>query len=513
MCACFRFFFFFFFFFYLVNAITIDCFLTNTKGKTFVCNAILAHVRSKGDIALPCASSGIAATNFKGGRTVHSRFGIPLKIYHSSTCNLTKKCAKLQLIKEAKVIIWDEAPMQQRWIMECVDRTLRELLENNKPFGGKTIIFSGDYRQVSCVIPRVGKAQIIQRTFTNSKLWKHVKQLHLFENERINRLKNLKTEEKERLVAFGKLLLQIGEGIYPNEDDLIQIPEKMVSKSQNVTQFIEEIYGNLKNLNPYSKDLSILKTAILTPKNEHMRQINEAAIHKFRGKLKIYKSTNTVLDEQHVCTYTTEFLNGLKINGLPEHELLLKVGAPVMILRNYDPINGVCNGTKGIIGKLSTNIIEVIIKDAHDMPKSILLHRRDMKPSDPQIGIEFQRHQFPISLAFAMTINKSQGQTLHRVGLYLEEPVFGHGQLYVALSRVIHPDNIKVFVTDTEIQGKLDAHSAKVYTKNVVFHEILLSAGLIQQLPQQSRTTIVEQPERFDFDYDAEFECSDDEWL
>lgn len=426
---------------------------------------------------------------------------------------MSKTCAKLQLIKEAKVIIWDEAPMQERWIMECVDRTLRELLENDKPFGGKTIIFSGDYRQVSCVVPKAGRAQIVQRTFTNSKLWKHIEQLHLVKNERIKRLKNLSKEEKERLVAFGQLLLQIGEGSYPNENGLIEIPDYMASLSQNVHQFIEEIYGNLQNLNPYAQDLSILKTAILTPKNEHMRQINEAAIRKFRGKLKKYKSTNVVTDEQHVCTYTTEFLNDLKINGLPEHELLLKIGAPVMVLRNYDPVNGVCNGTKGIVSKLADNVIEILIKGENDQPKSVLLHRRDLKPSDPQIGVGFTRHQFPISLAFAMTINKSQGQTLNKVGLFLAEPVFGHGQLYVALSRVIHPDNVKVFVTDTETQGKLKKDCKKVYTKNVVFHEILVSAGLIPNLPKQCKSTFSKVFKTFDFDINEEFDDSDEEWL
>ena len=230
--------------------------------------------------------------------------------------------------------------MQQRWIMECVDRSFRELLQDDRPFGGKTIIFSGDYRQVSCVIPRASKAQIIERTFTNSKLWKHVKRLELFDNERIKRMENVSDEEREKLSKFAEFLLQIGEGRYPCEDDLITVPDEMISQTQRVDDFVTEIYGDLQSINPTNADLSILKTAILTPKNEHMRRINEIAINKFRGNVKNYLSTNEVLHDKHTCTYTTEYLNSLEINGLPEHRLSLKIGAPVMVLQSCDPFDG-----------------------------------------------------------------------------------------------------------------------------------------------------------------------------
>ena len=427
---------------------------------------------------------------------------------------MTKKSAKFELIKQAKLIIWDEAPMQQRWIMECVDRSLRDLLDVDKPFGGKTIIFSGDYRQVSRVIPKAGKAQIVERTFTNSHLWKEIRKLHLYENERIKRL-NISDNERDKLLTFADFLLEIGEGRFPSDvDELIKVPQSMLSKTQDVKQFISEVYGNLQHINPKEMDLNILKTAILTPKNEHMRQINKIAINRFKGKLKEYKSMNEVCDEKGVCTYTTEYLNSLEINGLPEHVLSLKIGAPVMVLRNYDPLNGVCNGTKGIISSLGKFVIEIIINDINDEPKRILLHRISLKPSDPQIGIAFKRHQFPIHLAFAMTINKSQGQTLNKVGLYLAEPVFGHGQLYVALSRVTHPDHIKILIVDTEHQGKLYEDSESVYTKNVVFEEILVSAGVIDNIFNAENDVKSRSSQIFQFQCDAaSSDESDFEWI
>ena len=212
-----------------------------------------------------------------------------------------------------------------------------------------------------------------------------------------------------------------------------------------------------------------------------MRQINRIAISKFTGKIREYRSIDEVKDKQNVCTYTTEYLNGLEVNGLPEHVLSLKIGAPVMILRNYDPLNGICNGTKGLISRMQRNVIEIIVSDVNDEPKHVLIHRWDLSPTDAQLGVKFTRHQFPISLAFGMTINKSQGQTLNRVGIYLPEPVFGHGQLYVAMSRVTHPNNLKILILNTEQQGNLQSDSKKIFTKNVVFYEILASAGIINK--------------------------------
>ena len=84
-----------------------------------------------------------------------------------------------------------------------------------------------------------------------------------------------------------------------------------------------------------------------------------------------------------------------------------------------------------------------------------------MIPSDIKLPFELKRRQFPVKLAFCFTINKAQGQTLRNAGVYLPEPVFSHGQLYVALSRVCSPNSIKIF-TENNINR----------TKNVVFKEI-----------------------------------------
>jgi ATP-dependent DNA helicase PIF1 len=94
-------------------------------------------------------------------------------------------------------------------------------------------------------------------------------------------------------------------------------------------------------------------------------------------------------------------------------------------------------------------------------------------PSDTErMPFTLCRHQFPVRPAFAMTINKAQGQTLKMVGIFLPKPVFTHGQLYVAMSRIGCPEGVTLLVTD----GWEDVHEdalASVYTHNVVYTEVL----------------------------------------
>jgi hypothetical protein len=113
-------------------------------GKTFLENMILARVRSAGDIALAVASSGIAAILLQGGRTAHSRFKIPINIQADSFCSIKAQTELAELIRQAKVILWDEAPMQHRYVAEAVERTLCDIRKcEDKPFGGVVVIFAG----------------------------------------------------------------------------------------------------------------------------------------------------------------------------------------------------------------------------------------------------------------------------------------------------------------------------------------------------------------------------------
>ncbi|KAL6534920.1 hypothetical protein OROGR_013595 [Orobanche gracilis] len=126
-------------------------------GKTFVWRTLSAAIRSKGDIVLNVASSGIASLLLPGGRTAHSRFAIPLNPDEYSTCNIFQGSPTAELVKRSKLIIWYEAPMMHKHCFEALDRTLRDIMgTEDLLFGGKTVVLGGDFRQILLgVCPRM----------------------------------------------------------------------------------------------------------------------------------------------------------------------------------------------------------------------------------------------------------------------------------------------------------------------------------------------------------------------
>jgi len=129
-------------------------------GKTFIWRAMCAALRSQGEIVLAVASSGIVALLIPGGRTAHSRFCIPFSVDECSTCTIEPDSPLVILIAKAKLIIWDEASMMHIHCFEAVDRSFRDILKvvdgRNKhiPFGGKVVVFGGNFRQILPVIPK-----------------------------------------------------------------------------------------------------------------------------------------------------------------------------------------------------------------------------------------------------------------------------------------------------------------------------------------------------------------------
>ena len=153
-------------------------------GKTYLYRALLARIRSMDRIAIATATSGIAASIMPGGRTAHSRFKILIKIEDNSMCNFTKQSGTAALLREASLIIWDEVAMTRRQAVETLDRSLQDIIECDLPFGGKVIVFGGDFRQVLPVVPRGTRAQICDATLLRSYIWDDIKIIRLKQNMR-----------------------------------------------------------------------------------------------------------------------------------------------------------------------------------------------------------------------------------------------------------------------------------------------------------------------------------------
>jgi ATP-dependent DNA helicase PIF1 len=133
----------------------------------------------------------------------------------------------------------------------------------------------------------------------------------------------------------------------------------------------------------------------------------------FKLKFREYLSVDSTEDASN--SFPEEFLNSLSLSGLPQHSLTLKVGAPVMLLRNINPQDGLSNGTRMTIKRLLNNVIECKVSSGRSAGKVVFIHRVSLISSNKEIPFQLRRHQFPIRVCYAMTINKSQGQTLDTV--------------------------------------------------------------------------------------------------
>lgn len=449
-------------------------------GKSFLYNTLIAHVLGQDRTIITVASSGIAALILHEGRTAHSTFKIPLKVSETSTCNIPVHEDLAARIRDAAAIIWDEAPMTHRHTFETVDRSLRDVmrvaspLAAHLPFGGKVVIFGGDFRQVTPVVQRATQRQIEDASLRFSKFWPHIESLKLIENMRV-----AQDPQNEEFIQF---LLRIGEGREPTvtsgqHNDYIKIPTQFVFQPVPPNpndgpekQLIRTIYPGLDTAAPTPQVMA--DRVLLTCLNADVDRMNALATEMMPGESVIYNAIDCIPDEDSADAgiYTPEFLNTLSLNGMPPFKLELKVGQPIILLRNIHPAQGLCNGTRLIVRQLGRNLIGAEIMTGINHGHVVIIPRIPLTNADDDLAfpIKFRRTQFPIKPAYAMTINKAQGQTLQQVGLYLPQPVFGHGQLYVALSRCTSPQNLKILIENGDITGK-----EGVYTRNVVFKRIL----------------------------------------
>ncbi|XP_016854588.2 uncharacterized protein LOC107983828 [Anolis carolinensis] len=422
-------------------------------GKTFLIRLILATIRSENNIALALASSGIAATLLPGGRTAHSALKLPLNIQHIETpiCNISKTSSMGKVLQKSKIIIWDECTMAHKKSLEALHRTLQDLRGNKGPFGNATILLAGDFRQTLPIIPRSTPADEINACLKYSDLWQYVKTLKLTTNMRVQLQQDCTAD------IFTNQLLDIGNGQLPIDQTTgrITLPPNFCTILTSKEQLIQKVFPNIQN--NYTNENWLSERAILAPKNVDVYAINHTILSTIPNEILVYKSIDTVVEADEAIHYPTEFLNSLDLPGLPPHILKLKLGVPIIMLRNINPPK-LCNGTRLAVKNLLKNVIKARIITGPFKGEDVLIPRIPMIPTD--MPFQFSRLQFPIRLAFAMTINKAQGQTLQVCGINLDTECFSHGQLYVACSRVGKPQNLYI-------------NAQNGTTKNIVYPQAL----------------------------------------
>ena len=200
--------------------------------------------------------------------------------------------------------------------------------------------------------------------------------------------------------------------------------------------------------------------------------MNVEVLKKFSGETQVFYSADSIPtseqsgEEDIMLNYPVEYLNSINCSGLPLSKLELKEGCPIMVLRNLDAVHGVCNGSRGFVTRLRSRVLEVKLLTRDFAGQKVFIPRISNQPTEDQVAFKFTRRQFPVRLGFAMTFNKSQGQSVKHVGLDLRRAVFSHEQFYVGVSRVTSVSNIKV-IWEEKIR--------EPPTQNIVYKEVLLS--------------------------------------
>lgn len=203
---------------------------------------------------------------------------------------------------------------------------------------------------------------------------------------------------------------------------------------------------------------------LITPLNKTVHKVNKDVMDSLPGQYHISTSIDR-MDEKYADPVTSDVLNSFNFAGFPPHKLELKVGSTVMILRNLNLADGLCNGTRLLITDYDLHALQCGILTGELKGTTVSLPKIRLKhEGNEDCPIPFYRYQFPIMPAFCMTINKSQGQGLEQVTVLLPRPVFSHGQLYVALSRCTTAANVNVCIA---------SDSDNISTTNIVYHPVL----------------------------------------
>jgi len=338
--------------------------------------------------------------------------------------------------------------MASRYHIECVDKGMRDLTQINKVFGGKIFIFAGDFRQIPPIVPDGGRQDVLRACIKSSTFWKDIKVHHLSISQRC------KGDQ-----SYADFIMQVGNGEAPHVTD--HAPPLIALSHIEYVESLDDLTEFVYPSDVISDPEQCCRRAILSGTNRNIADINSFVLDKLPGEAFHLLSADSVSlseDSPDVIFLQNEILNSISHPGAPDHDLVLKKNCVVILIRNLSFANKLVNGTKLIVIGISKKLIEVRHPGQTD---TIFIPRIPFKFSTGRSGIEMVRRQFPLKLAYGMTINKAQGQTIDLLGVDLRSPVFSHGQLYVALGRVRSANTIKVLIPAENIFNNV-AHTVNI---------------------------------------------------
>ena len=343
------------------------------------------------------APTGVAAI-LAGGDTIHSFFGLPMDVCTPGTMGKMNEARILTLIHTDTIII-DEVSMVRCDIIDAIDYTMRKTLRSSLPFGGKQIIFVGDMFQLPPVVKQGAEHDLMRDLY-------HTEDFFFYKADVIKRMRMVKIEFQKVYRQEDQDFLRILENVRLNK----MTPEDMMHLNERVCM-------------PKKEDGTVIT---LASRNCTADAINQQQLSEIDSEEYTYEGTVTGKFEEKRFPV--------------DKTLKLKVGAQVMFTRN-DPHKRWVNGTIGTVSKLTKDEIKVTTDggETYVVPNcswdsySYEYDKEERKMKKELLGTFTQ---YPLRLAWAITVHKSQGMTFDKLYLDLSRGMFAAGQLYVALSRV-----------------------------------------------------------------------------
>lgn len=364
------------------------------SGKTTFLRKVQEEV-NKNFIVL--APTGVAAI-IAGGETIHSFFGFPMEAMPiSSVGKLSQE--RYFVLKNVNTIIIDEVSMVRCDLIDAIDATLRSCMHTTAPFGGKQMVFVGDLFQLEPVLSSATDKEIIKEDY-------HTDKPFFFKAQVFNRLRLPSIEFKKIYRQDDEIFLNILNNIRNGIIDYYDI--EILNERTKVAAPADEMVITLASFNKTANDINAAKLA----------ELEEPS---FSYEAKIQKEFN-------------------KEKSPVDQVLTLRKGAQVMFCRN-DPARRWANGTLGVVSKLDEESIHVTLRDGKEykvdpVTWENISYKYEKAKREVIKKVNGSFTQYPLKLAWAITIHKSQGMTFDKMILDLSCGIFSDGQLYVALSRV-----------------------------------------------------------------------------
>ncbi|XP_060531484.1 uncharacterized protein LOC132705068 [Cylas formicarius] len=350
-------------------------------GKTATLNVILEEAELRALPYVSAAFTGIAATLIRNAATIDSSFGIPKErgVDDTPVSNLVGESEAADDIRNARLVVLDEVFMLVSWMLEMIDAVCREYGQSRRPFGGKTVILSGDPKQLLPVVKgrRAGMASVFE-SIVSHPAWSTFQLCTLTENMRVH----------PQEVEWSNFIRRVGDwerivsdnGREPISDNCLFVPSKLIVKSRE--QLVDFVYGDvfesmlaLNGTNERFLELAerLALRSILCPVNSEFEELNEIISKIFSdpsGSERVFLATNSYdrqsnedgADDHEIANplatgVTSEIMESLDLSGLPPHRLTLKIGSVVVLLVNLNVRRGFCNGQRMIVLEMGDDVI------------------------------------------------------------------------------------------------------------------------------------------------------------